>query len=394
MSLLGSIQQAKNSLTAAQIGLQVVGQNIANANTPGYAREEVVLTPAPTQKYGNLLMGLGVQVKGIVQKVDHFLDERVRGTTSDRVGAEVQEQAYLSLERLLGELTETDLSTSLTNFFASLSEVVNQPEDVSIRKLATLRGQTLTGDVNRLAAEVHDQRVQLNKQVIRAADDINRLTDEIRTLNLRITAAEGGDVSASDAVGLRDQRRLALTNLAELIDIKVAEQESGGVAIFVGGEFLVFEGQRREVSAALAPDRGLLAAAIQLTETQAPLQAGAGEVGGLVAARDTVLGGFLDDLEEFAGTLAFELNKVFSSGQGLTGFDQVTSEFRVHDPDAALDQAGLSFTEHGRTDAQQRFRRFPIRIRRRHQWDTGSAGHQHVLQRIDCPGSGSEPSAV
>ena len=83
MSLFGSIQQANNSLRTAQIGLQVVGQNIANVNTPGYAREEVLQTPAPTQKMGGLLLGLGVQVEGIVQKVDRFLDQRVRAATSD-----------------------------------------------------------------------------------------------------------------------------------------------------------------------------------------------------------------------------------------------------------------------------------------------------------------------
>jgi flagellar hook-associated protein 1 FlgK len=343
MSLLGSIQQANNSLRTAQIGLQVVGQNIANVNTPGYAREEVLQTPAPTQKMGGLLLGLGVQVEGIVQKVDRFLDERVRAATSDRADAEVQEKTYLTLERLIGELKETDLSTSLTQFFASLNEVVNQPESVSVRELAVLRGQTLAGDIQRLAEKTQQQRVQLNQDVSRAADDINRLTEEIRKLNLRITDAEGGGTSGSDAVGLRDQRRLTLDQLAALIDIKVTEQPSGGMALYVAGDFLVFEGQRREVEVALSSDRGLSVANIEVAETKSPLQISGGEVGGLIAARDTVLGGFLDQLDEFAQTLTFEFNKVHTSGQGLTGFDQVTSEYRVTNPDLPLDAAGLSF---------------------------------------------------
>ena len=48
MSLFGSIRMAANTLRANQIALQVIGQNIANANTPGYIREEVVLAPNPT----------------------------------------------------------------------------------------------------------------------------------------------------------------------------------------------------------------------------------------------------------------------------------------------------------------------------------------------------------
>jgi flagellar hook-associated protein 1 FlgK len=160
---------------------------------------------------------------------------------------------------------------------------------------------------------------------------------------------ESGDVSSSDAVGLRDQRHIALTNLAELIDIKVTEQDSGAVAVFAGGEFLVFEGQQRAVDIELSSDRGLTIGEIQVAETESRINVNGGKVGGLLAARDTVLASFLDDLDAFAKTLAFEFNKVYSVGQGLTGFDQLTSEFRVFEPDVALDQAGLSFTPNSGT---------------------------------------------
>ena len=66
MSLFSSLQVAGNSLQAVDIGLQVVGQNIANANTPGYAREIENLTPGPTQRLGSVLIGTGVEVTGIV----------------------------------------------------------------------------------------------------------------------------------------------------------------------------------------------------------------------------------------------------------------------------------------------------------------------------------------
>ena len=50
MSLFGSLQMASNTLSAMQIGLHVVGNNIANANTPGYIREKAIYSPAPVQK--------------------------------------------------------------------------------------------------------------------------------------------------------------------------------------------------------------------------------------------------------------------------------------------------------------------------------------------------------
>src|SRR5690348_10056403 len=106
MSLFGSIQMGGNTLQAMQIGLQVVGNNIANANTPGFVREEAIFAPAPVEHIGGLVLGLGVQVDAIVQKVDKFVQARLVGAKGDRAGAEVQEQTYKDLETILNELSD------------------------------------------------------------------------------------------------------------------------------------------------------------------------------------------------------------------------------------------------------------------------------------------------
>lgn len=343
MSLSSSIHLAGNSLRAAEIGLQVVGQNIANAATPGYLREEVLLQPAPTQKLGNLPLGLGVQVAGIIQKVDHFLEERLRGATSDRASAEAQEQAYLQLEGIIGELGDQDLSTSLNAFFSSITDVLNQPEDVAVRNLAVLKGQTLAADINRMQGRVTQTRVDLDKKVSNVAGDVNRLISEIRTLNVRIAETEGGDASLSDAVGLRDQRNLALSNLASLIDVRVQEQPSGAVAVYAGGTYLVYEGTARQVRVEQGTDRGLSVSRIVVDETDAPIESASGELAGLTTARDQVVGGFLDRLNAFAGALSFEFNKLYASGQGLKGYQSLTSVSTVDNVTTALDATGLKF---------------------------------------------------
>src|SRR5450432_899036 len=115
MSLFGSIQLGGNTLQAMQIGLQVTGNNIANADTPGYIRQEAVFKPAPVQNIGGLVLGLGVQVDGIVQQIDKFVQERLVGAKGDRAGADIQQNAYNEVETVLNGLSgTTDLSTSLT----------------------------------------------------------------------------------------------------------------------------------------------------------------------------------------------------------------------------------------------------------------------------------------
>ncbi len=344
MSLFGTLQLASNSLQAQQIGLQVVGQNIANANTPGYSREEVLLTPAPTQQLGQITLGMGVQVQGVVQKVDEFLNERLRSANSDVANSKAQQQTYSDLEGIVGALQKTSLDGSMNDFFSSISNILNQPENVSTRNLAVLKGQALTGAVNNLYTRVSQERDDINKQVVSMTSQINSLTTQIAQLNTQITTTEGGDPSHSQAVGLRDQRNQALTQLSNLVGITVQEQPSGADNVYVGGDYLVFEGTSQPVETTYKTDRGLSIAGIDIVSTNSALDTQTGQLAGLINSRDTILGGYEDQLDSFAGTLINEFNKVFSSGQGLNGYTTATSTYPVTSTTAPLDAAGLKFT--------------------------------------------------
>ncbi|TWT33323.1 flagellar hook-associated protein FlgK [Blastopirellula retiformator] len=346
MTLYTSLQQTKNALLAAQIGIQVTGNNIANVNTPDYLRERVIYTPAPTQKYGGLLLGMGVQVEGVVQQVDKFLEERLRNSISDLANGETQENVYLQLEALVGELSNTDISTSLNDFLGSINDILNQPEDVGVRNLSVLRGQTLANDISSMYNRAQEIHTDLNKQVNQAADDINSLLNEIAELNVKITNLEAGPVTKSDAIGLRDQRQRKLTQLAEIIDIKGVEQENGSISVFLGGEYLVIDGIARQVETKTVAEDGLSIAKMTLAGTDSPIQVNSGKLKGLLTSRDDIVGDFLNNLDDFAQTLIFEFNRVFSSGQGESGYQTMTSEFFVAEEsiDEPLDQAGLTYT--------------------------------------------------
>src|SRR5262245_38602817 len=157
MSLFGSIQLGGNTLQAMQIGLHVVGNNIANANTPGYVRQEAVCVPAGVQKLGHLILGLGVKVDSIVQKLDKFVQDRLAGARGDRANAEVQERVYRDMETLLNELSDSvDLSSSLTGFFNAVDEILKDPGNVATRNLAVGKGVALTEDINNLQSRMTD----------------------------------------------------------------------------------------------------------------------------------------------------------------------------------------------------------------------------------------------
>jgi len=344
MSLFSSIQMASNTLQADQIGLQVVGQNIANANTPSYIRETVQLEPGPTMRVGNLLMGTGVTVQGITQQLDTFLEQRLQGAMSDSSDTQTQATTYTDLEQATGALSSTDMSTLMTNFFNSISSVLNDPQDVPTRDSAVLQGTTLTQAVNSVANSVSQLQSSVNQQVAGMPTSINALTSEIAQLNVQIAQMQGGNNNNSEAVGLLDQRTADLESLSNLIDISVQPDSSGGVSVYCGNTYLVADGTSRAVETTYSDVNGTAEAGVSITATGETLDPTSGQLHGLLTARDQVLGGFATQLNSFAQTLAFEFNKVYSSGQGLTGYQTLTSEFGVDDPTAALNAAGLTYT--------------------------------------------------
>ena len=345
MSLFGSIQMGGNTLRAMQIGLHVVGNNIANANTPGFIREEVVYQTAPVMRKGNLILGLGVEIAGIVQKVDHFIQDRLIGARSDRAAAEAAAQAYRDIESVLDALNgaNKNLGASLTSFFNAIHEVTKEPGNLVARQLVVSAGEELAKNIGVLHNKVFEIQESLNQRIVAMSDDINSVAEEIRELNVKIASTEGGRATGSEAGALRSQRQAAVERLSELIGVRVSEQASGGLAVSVGGELLVFEGQRREVNIDFSDVDGVAMAVVEFADTNSPLEITSGELSGLYAARNTVAGGFLASLDELAATLAFEFNKIYSQGQGLVGFQQLTSTETVSDPGAALDAAGLAF---------------------------------------------------
>lgn len=344
MSLLSVMNLSAQSLMANELGIRVVANNISNANTPGYIRQQLNTVPAPIQRMGNLNLGSGVLVQGIEQQIDIFVANRLRDAKSDLSGGTQERDILLEIENILGELNDNDLSTELSRFFSSVHDIANQPDSVSVRNVAVLEGQQLTANIRSIDAQLRTIRSRVNDQIEDGVGQVNDLLKEISDLNVKVLEAEGGLVSASAAVGLRDQRLLAVQKLSELVNVRVAEQDKGTISVYAGGEYLVFEGTYRQLALEKTPDRGLLTNQLILSDTQGPVDFSTGKLGGLITSRDVTLGSTIDKFNDFARALAYEFNSVFSSSQGLKGYTQLTSEQRVTSTSAPLDEVGLPYT--------------------------------------------------
>ncbi|MGL4944310.1 MAG: flagellar hook-associated protein FlgK [Thermoguttaceae bacterium] len=343
MTLFNSLHIAGGSLNATSLGIQVAGQNLTNAGTPGYAREVLNLTSAGTLKtYGGTAIGAGVSINGVSQIIDKFVEERLRNAGSELANSSTQSQYYTLLESTMNELTKTDVSTLLTSFFNSISNVQNQPENLIFRQMVGESGMQITDALNRLSTAIVTMEMDINKRVVTSCDQINLLTSQIQRLNEDIAKVESGQHGGTEAVGLRDQRQAALTSLSQLINVRTSEDpQTGMLTVACGGSILVAGGVRNEVKLAQEDTDAAPVSATFLYVGNNRLDVRSGQVYGFYQARDTVLAGFHEEIDSFAASLVQEFNKIYTSGQGLVGYTNLTSQQAVSDPSIPLNEVGL-----------------------------------------------------
>ena len=136
MGLLNtSLQIGKSAIMAHNLAMDVVGNNIANAGTNGYARRAVELhsvrgVKTPQGPY----LGLGVNADSIRRLADVYLDQRLRDARSTSSSFIAQDDALSRLEGVFNELSDDDLSTAINDFFTALSTLQGNPEERSVRR--------------------------------------------------------------------------------------------------------------------------------------------------------------------------------------------------------------------------------------------------------------------
>ena len=350
MGLNAALATASRSLDAFTAGIQVAGQNIANANTPGYIRETLQLEPGRPYLRGGLLVGTGVSAPGIQQEIDQYLETRIHSANSDVKASKARESIYKQLEAEIRELGDGDLSSRLNGFLAAINDVVNQPESAAVRQLAVGEGRQLASDISSLNYRIQNLRKVQSVKVESLVEEANELIDQVQTLNVQITRLESAGLLRSDAGASRTLRYNALSRLSEIIPIQYIERQNGAVDVFTnsGSDYLVLGGQTQFLETTTSVDRGISVTNVQLSQTKAPITASGGELRGVIEGRDGVLGGFLDQLDTYTSNLIFEFNRIHSSGEGFKGHTSLASTHQVDDTTVALDSAGLDFTpQHG-----------------------------------------------
>lgn len=319
MSILSVLHIGVGAMLAQQQALQTTSHNIANVDTPGYARQRVTLSTASPVTKGSLFIGLGVHASAVTGVVSNFFEAQLVNLKAGLGAAEAEQRALSGVANALPVTEEQGIGPALEAFWGALSEVANNPAGQAER--AHLIGRTRTlGDVLRQTrTALVDTQSHLDKDLDAALRRLNTILPQIASLNRQIVEGEVGGLRAND---FRDQRQQLLQEVSSLVGATAYEEKDGQVTVQVDGILLV-SGQ----SAASFSSNNLNPAGFRLVEyvsaTGPSYDATGlltkGEIGGLIAARDTTVAGFIDRLDLFAKTLVDTVNAQHALGYDLNG---------------------------------------------------------------------------
>lgn len=313
MSLTNVFDIGRSALTAGQLGIAVTGNNLANVATRGYTRQVLDLTPASGQRLsGSAYLGRGVTIGGIRRQIDDALQARLWSGASDKAGADLRSSIASQIETAVGGLNDKNLASNLTSFFNSWSERSNQSLSSG---LVVQQGDQLAAYMRTLRSDLVEQRSQIDRQMGQLASGADDLLTRIADLNTQVSAAEGGGGVAGS---LRDQRDQLITQLSDLMDVTVVEQNDGAVDILVQSTPVLLGGKSRGVELVRKTnDDGSTDVYVGVKATGERLDIRSGQLGAALDERTSTVDATIDRLDGVATQLIFQLNKLHSTGANL-----------------------------------------------------------------------------
>lgn len=322
MALSLGLDTAVKALRAHQLAVDVAAHNIANAHSPGFSRQRVLLRPMGLDGSDHFtrdaLMGragFGVNASDVHRVRDVFMDYQVRQSLATQGQYDMQASALRRAELVFNDPSDGGMSGLLANFWNSWHDVVNDPESSPARTQLVHATSTLTSRIQRSHTDLSNQRADLNFQVRQMAAEINSYAGEISQLNFQIKQVELNGDMAND---LRDRRDLLLDKLSGIANISYNEMDDTTVTVYMGSHELVFANTARAVSAVDQPGNpGMQYLTFEMDGM--PVEATAGRLKGLYDARDSDLPKLLDRLDSFATELISVVNAAHSSGFDLNG---------------------------------------------------------------------------
>ena len=313
MSLMSALSAAVSGLRTTQTGINLVSQNVANADSAGYTRK--IIQPVQTL---NGAQSSGVKAGAVQRVMDDLLVRQLNTETSGAGYAKTRAEFATALDRLFGAPGEaSSLDDAMNDFTNKLTALANDPSSFAARQAVLASGQTLAGRIGSIANGVQELRSQAEGRIDAAVTRANELLKGIAQVNGQITAENLRGGSAA----LEDERDRMLNELAGLMDINVQKGQNGSIMVRTPAGQTLFDGinpttlsfdRRPALDPGMTYDSGNSSVGVIRAETGAgatfDLIAGgafrSGEIAAALEMRDEILPQAQLQLDEMAAGVA------------------------------------------------------------------------------------------
>ena len=319
------LNTALSGLEAAQAAINTTGQNIANANTPGYTRQQVNLTernPLTIQSLSSVTgagsqLGQGVDITTISRVRDQFLDSSYRNQNSQTGGNNTASTLLGQVQASLDEPSGSGLSTALNSFWTAWSGLQTASTNQGAMSAVLGAGQTVAQNLNTLSGELSTLQSQVTGQYTTLTDPtsgpVASDAKQIAALNVQIAAAQ---TSGLDANTLLDQRDQLIDDLSQYSNVNVTQQSNGMVNVSFGNAATAAAGGTTDATPLVN------GSTVDLTDnlTDANLSGSGGTLGSLLGLYDSTTG--TGKIADYATTLDGVANQLVTTvNSAISGAD-------------------------------------------------------------------------
>ncbi|MFW6386515.1 MAG: flagellar hook-associated protein FlgK [Bacillota bacterium] len=322
-NLFNSLNIGLSSLKTQKIGMDTTGHNIANANNDKYSRQRVnqsakraQAAPSMNDSMNPGQIGNGVEAEDIERLRDDFVDTQIREESQTSGYWAKMSEGLERIEETFAEPSDTNLSNALDQFWESLQDLSNNPEESAARSTVRERAEVVTENFQALNDQLNDYQESLNEDLSSEVKDINSLGRRIADLNKEIVGIRGSGQSPND---LMDERDELFDELNEKVNVQKRVDEMGNMQISIGGRNFVHGEDVKELDLEREYEGERFKNDIIFADSEKEANIVNGELAGLLDVRDVEIEDALEELDKMAESFAGRFNEVHKQGYDLYG---------------------------------------------------------------------------
>ena len=333
--ILSAINSSAKALSTYTKAIEVTGNNTANVDTEGYARQKVTIGSAHYYNAGGYVQNTGVEVLAVEQVRDPVLDAQVVKENRTAGKLEAERDLLQLMENTLGDSVGrvTQLSTldssvednigsglvkQTQEFFSAWSEMAASPELSTSQSVVHQRGETLVENYQTVDARLVELESDIDARIASDISNVEALVDEIGQLNAAIGRMEVHNPGS--AIELRSQRQKQIEELAHYIDFETqtSEDRNGMIDIVLttesGSTLELLTGDQRYVD--LSSD----GTSIYAGKPPKAIKMDGGSLDGALSVRNGELADIRRSLDESAAQMVAAVNAAYNP-TGVAGED-------------------------------------------------------------------------